>query len=253
MKKIIVLSVILTLFIATNGFPQILKVATGEYLPTIGENLKHGGYATHMLTLAFENQGIKLDIKYLPWKRAIIMTQGGQYDLTFWWFWTEEKQQKFYYGDALLESDTYFFHLKSKQFDWKTYDDLKPYKVGLTRGYSYTKELRDMVKTGGIEGEEVTSDLQNFKKLLLERIDIFPMTKREGLYLICKIFPPEQTARITFHPKILVSSNGHTIFPKSQKNSKKLMELYNEGLKTITEQGIVEKYKIKLINGWYEK
>ena len=253
MRKIVFLSLILIFLPVTNGFSQTLKVSTGEYSPTIGSKLKHGGYATHMLTLAFENQGIKLDVEFLPWKRALIGTKSQKFDLSFYWYCTQERQRDFYCGEAILESEIYFFHLKSFPFDWRSYDDLIPYFIGLTASYHYSDELTAMIRAGKIRTHETTKDIDNVKTLLAKRIDLFPMTFLEGQYLITKSLPAELANKITFHPKALLKSTGHPLFPKKGKDSLKWMAIYNQGIKNIREQGILEEYKIKMINGWYEQ
>lgn len=52
---------------------------------------------------------------------------------------------------------------------------------------------------------------------------------------------------------LLTENTGNPLFPKSKQGSMKLMKLYNKGLKTITEKGIVAEHQKKLIEGWYEK
>lgn len=237
----------------TNGYSQVLKVGTGEYSPTIGSKLKYGGYASHMLSLAFESQGVQIKIEYVPWKRAMIGAQKGNYDITFYWFCTEERQIEFYCGDALVESKIHFFHLKSLPFDWHNYNDLEPYFVGLTASYHYSDELTQMLNAGQLNSHVTTRDIDNINMLLGSRIDIFPMTILEGLYLIHNSFTPEQANKITYHPKALKEPTGHPLFPKNNENSLKWLSIYNKGLKEIKEQGIFEEYKIKMINGWYEK
>lgn len=252
MFKLILLFVAFLLSASVNADPITLKVGTGEYSPTIGAKLKHGGYATHMLTLAFESQGITLDIEYVPWKRAMIGTKNGDYDFTFYWFCTEERRQDFYCGDALVESRIHFFHLKSLEFDWQNYEDIKPYFIGLTASYHYSNELTQMVNEGKVRTHVTTRDKDNVNMLLANRIDLFPMTVLEGLYLIHNSFPPESANQITYHPKALTTPTGHPLFPKNNLSSKKWMDLYAKGIKKLKEQGTLEAYKLKMINGWYE-
>lgn len=253
MRPSIFLSLILIFFPVTNGFTQTLKVGTGEYSPTIGSGLKHGGYATHMLTLAFENQGIQLEIEFLPWKRALIATKNQNYDLTYYWYCTEERQLDFYCGDAIWESQIYFFHLKAFSFDWQNYEDLTPYFIGITASYHYSNELTDMVRAGKVKAHETTKDIDNVNMLLAKRIDIFPMTAMEGQYLINQSLSAEQANKITYHPKALLNTTGHPLFPRNNKESLKWMEIYNQGIKNIREQGVLDTYRKKLIEGWYEK
>ncbi len=232
---------------------KAVTVATGDYPPTLGRNLKHYGYANHILKLAFETQGIETKFIFLPWKRAIVSTKKGGYDLTNYWFCSEKRKKDFLCGDAVFKSNFYFFHLKSTKFDWKNYNDLKKYKFGLTLGYTYTDEFVKMVNNGEIQGDWVPKDEQNLGKLLIGRIDIFPMSELEGLYLLRKSFTSEEADRITYHPKPLLIGSAHPLFPKSRSNSEKLLQLYNKGLENIISKGLQQKYNDKMIEGWYDE
>lgn len=255
-EGVIKLSLLLLAFIFSplaSLAAQTLTVATGEYSPTIGSKLKHGGYTTHMLTLAFENQGIQVDIQFMPWKRALIGTKNQNFDLSFYWYCSKDRQLDFYCGEAIWESEIYFFHLKSFAFDWQDYDDLTPYFIGLTASYHYSDELTQLVRAGKVRTHETTKDIDNVKTLLAKRIDIFPMTALEGQYLINKSLPTALANKITYHPKALLKTTGHPLFPKANKDSLKWMGIYNQGIKNIREQGILDIYRQKLIEGWYEQ
>ncbi len=229
------------------------RLSFRDWPPTLGKDLKHGGYANHMVKLSFETQGIKTKFLFLPWKRTIELTREGKYHLTNFWFCTERRKKDFLCGNAIMDSNYYFFHLKSTKFDWKNCNDLKKYKIGLTLGYSYTDEFVKMIKDGELKGEWVAKDEQNFAKLLSGRIDIFPNDELVGRYQLRRDFSPEQVGRITYHPKPLVVRSGHPLFPKSRSDSKKLLKLYNKGLEIITANGLPQKYENKMIEGWYDK
>lgn len=235
------------------AYIDTLEVVTGEYPPTVGKDLKHYGYAAHMLVLAFESQGYKVNIHFLPWQRAYDATLEGKYDLSFWWWCSERRQNDFFCGDPLFETKGYFFHLKSTDFDWKDYSDLQEYKMGLTIGYAYTKELRKMVEEKKIKAEEIRSDLLNFKKLLVGRIDIFPITDIEGEYLINKHFSKEDASRFTNHELPFVITNARPLFPISNSNSRVLIEAYNKGIESLQKQGVMDHYLLKMLEGWYDK
>lgn len=145
------------------------------------------------------------------------------------------------------------FHLKTRQVNWETLDDLKAYKFGLTLGYTYSDEFVKMVNGGEIQGEWIPTDVQNFTKLLKSRIDIVPIAEAVGLYLLSRDFPPEQRARITYNTRPLVVQTAHLLFPKSRADSKKYLALYNKGIEILKADGILENYYDKMIMGWYSK
>ncbi len=249
-----ILVFIFTFSITTSCFAEeTIVVATGDWPPTLGKDLKHGGYANHMLKLSFETQGIKTKFLFLSWKRSMEVTRRGEYHLTNYWYCSEKRKKDFLCGNAILHTNYSFFHLKSTKFDWKNYNDLKKYKIGLTSSYTYTDEFVKMINDGELNGEWVSTDIQNFGKLLLGRIDIFPMFDLVGNYMLKIELSPEQIGRITVHPKPLILDTVHPLFPKSRSDSKKLLKLYNKGLEIVISKGLLQKYKDKMIEGWYDK
>ncbi len=255
MKKTLLNLLILPFLIASSFCfaEETIVVATGDWPPILGKDLKHGGYHNHMLKLCFETQGIKTKFVFLPRNRALEKTRVGGYHLTTAWFCSEKRKKDFLCGDPISSTNYHFFHLKSTKFDWKNYNDLKKYKIGVTLGYTYTDEFVKMVNDGELKGHWVSRDDQNFSKLLRGRIDIFPIDSLVGSYKLRREFSPEQIGRITYHPKSLEDRSAHPLFPKSRSDSKKLLKLYNKGLEIVISKGLYQKYKDKMIEGWYDK
>ncbi len=247
------LLIFLFILISSICFGQeTISVATGEFPPTVGSKLKHYGFASHMLSLAFKTQGIKTKFIFLPWIRAYKITKTGKYHATSSWFCTKRRQKDFYCGKRVVKTDFYFFYLAATNFHWETLNDLKKYKIGLTLGYTYNDEFIKMVKDKKLNIQEVENDKQNFSKLFMGRMDIFPMELIGGYYILRKNFAPEQLYKIKHHPKPLHNSTAHPLFPKTRKDSKKLLKTFNKGMDIITKKGIFEKYELKLIQGWYD-
>ncbi|MEJ2097738.1 MAG: hypothetical protein P8Y38_11535, partial [Deltaproteobacteria bacterium] len=48
---------------------EIITIATLEYAPWTGKNLKDHGFVNHVITEAFQPKGYTVKYTYLPWKR----------------------------------------------------------------------------------------------------------------------------------------------------------------------------------------
>ncbi|WP_442965958.1 hypothetical protein [Psychromonas sp. Urea-02u-13] len=64
-------------------------------------------------------------------------------------------------------------------------DDLKNIQIGATIAYSYGQEFDEADKSDQLQVQRVTSDLQNFKKLFNDRVQIVDV----GYYLLQTEFP----------------------------------------------------------------
>jgi len=233
---------------------ETVTIATGEYPPFASKELKHYGFTSQVVKEAFAKSGYDVQFKFVPWKRALESTKILKYDATSFWFVTEEKQKIFHYSDAIFEEKTAFFHLKTTILpDWKNLADLSKFRFGATRGYSYTKEFWQAGKNGTLQIEEASSDKTNFKKLLKERIDIFPSGIVVGYGILNQSFDNAMVNKLTYHPKILRSSTTHVLFPKKSPKAEKLLKAFNEGLIKLRAEGLYDKYEDDLMGGRYKK
>jgi polar amino acid transport system substrate-binding protein len=257
MKNYLKVLVVLSVWLYVSSHVQAMEtvtIATGEYPPFASKSLKHNGFTSQVVVEAFKKSGYKVAFKFLPWKRALESTKAAKYDATSFWFVTEEKKQVFHYSDAIFEEKTAFFHLKTKQLpNWNKLADLSGFKFGATRGYSYTKEFWEAAKNGVLKIEEASSDKTNFKKLLKERIDIFPSGIVVGYGILNQSFDNAIVSKLTYHPKILRKSTTHVLFPKKGPKSQKLLKAFNDGLLKLRADGLYDKYEDDLLEGRYKK
>ena len=121
---------------------KIITIATLEYHPWTGKNLKFNGFVNHVITEAFRRGGYTVKYAYLPWKRAVGETKRGDYAALSYTYFSKDREKEFYLSDPISAEKIVLFHLKTNPIkDWKNLDDLKIYKIGATRGYTYTKEF----------------------------------------------------------------------------------------------------------------
>jgi polar amino acid transport system substrate-binding protein len=137
--------------------------------------------------------------------------------------------------------------------DWKTLDDLKNYKFGATRGYTYTKEFWEAEESKRLDADVTDSDRQNFKKLLAGRIDIFPSGLVNGYSILRKEFDASESDLISFHPKPLSKTTGHLALTRSSKNSGNLLRIFNQGLAELKKEGLYNKFRDDLLAGKYSQ
>jgi len=103
------------------------------------------------------------------------MAKHGEYDGASFWGYNAEREIDFYYSDVLIEGPIVFWHLKSYKFDWNTFEDLRGISIGAMLGEYYGDEFKNAEKSEKIRVERVPKEVQNFLKILAERIQIFPL------------------------------------------------------------------------------
>jgi len=138
------------------------------------ENGEIKGISVDIVEEAFKRMGYKVTKKILPFSRAIELLKNGEIDMI-----TDVKNTIKYQEigifskEPIITTKTSLF-VKSDsniKFDGNILD-LKSYKIGVIRDYTYGEAFDNAVKNKTIKVEEVDDKLQNINKLLDDRLDI---------------------------------------------------------------------------------
>lgn len=230
---------------------RTMHVAIGEWPPFVSENLQHYGLAARIVTEAFDAVGNDVKYRFYPWKRAYLETTQGDQDATAIWTRTPQREDEVFFSEPVLVANKVFFHLESTEFDWDSISDLEGYTVGATRGYGYGDEFDLAVEEGRINVEYVDSDLQNFKKLILGRIDLFPMTKAVGYSILNTEFSKEDRAKVTSHERPVQQAVFHLLFSKAVRQNPAMVDRFNRGLARLRSEGKIAQYVRESEQGKY--
>ncbi|MCG8616919.1 MAG: transporter substrate-binding domain-containing protein [Desulfobacterales bacterium] len=154
------------------------------------------------------------------------------------WAPTPEKKADVLFSDPVILHTKVFFHLKEFPFDWASLKDLKGLRIGATKEYTYGDEFDRAAKKGTISVEFVPRDIQNLKKLLGGRFDVFPSDIDVGYDLLNANFIPADISRVTHHPKPIQQTGTCVILTKSApEKSQHLLERFNRGLEKLKANG----------------
>lgn len=230
---------------------ETVVISTGEYPPYNSESFTHFGLMPRIITEAFKSQGIEAVYQFYPWARAYEMSKAGKVDATAHWYFSEERVADHFYSDTLIEETAVWFHLKGTSFDWARLEDLGKYRIGAVRGYTYTKRFYELIQSGVLEVEFVSDDEQNYRKLLLGRIDAVPEVVDIGLYLLHTHYPPTTVAAVTQHPKAFFKATTHLLFPRGKRGSERLRDIFNKGLEYLRRRELIEKFTLESRQGLY--
>jgi len=234
---------------------EVIRLTNGEWEPFLSQYLPHYGMASHIVTDAFALVDVEVEYGWFPWKRAFqLAKKGKKWDGSVVWGKNAERVKDFWYPkegvyDAL---GNVFFHRKDMKFDWNTIDDLKKYKIGLTSQYAYLG-LKEFIEPNKLQVQWVKSDEINFKKLSKGRIDLFPAGPVEGMEQLRNTLSPEKADLITYHQNSINKSVPmYIIFSQNVEKNKRLMILWNKGIRLLKESGRYQQYLDDVIKGKYK-
>lgn len=246
---------LLLLASAFNVQAETVRLTNGEWAPYVSKNLQHYGVFSHIVTEAFALEGITVEYGFYPWKRGYKAAADGDYDGSLTWAPTPEREKDFYFSEPVTYNKKVFFHLKSRPFTWDSFADLKGLNIGTTAQYTYGDEFDNAAKNKLISAFPVNNDQQNVKKLLAERIDIFPMEIEVGYGLIHSELAPAQAALITNHPKPVTETPICIVISRKipAERASKLLAAFNRGLAKLKESGQYEQLIWNSRQGQYLK
>lgn len=158
-----------------DSLPEFFMV-TEDWKPyNFVENGELKGISVEVLLLMLEKigseQGLQ-DISVYPWIRAYKTTIETPNTILFTTTRTKKRENLFKWVGPIFEIDFNVYALRENNIHINSLADLKKYKIGTLRGDA-TEDV--LVKKAGMkvrDFEQVSSNIQNTRKLALGRIDL---------------------------------------------------------------------------------
>lgn len=232
---------------------QVLNISVGDWPPYLSADLKHNGVIAHLISDLFADEGYSVRFQFLPWPRAYAATAAGRFAASAVWMHKNEREADFLYSAPILDEQFVFFHLKSFPFDWRTPYDLTGLTLGGGLGYSYGAKFDAFLDTGKVHMERVPSDMQNFEKLLKNRVALYPQEINVGYAALHNHFTAADIGKITHHPKPLLNNFSYLMFPRRLEGSQALRERFNRRLQQYRDSGRYQQYFRDLQLGKYQQ
>jgi polar amino acid transport system substrate-binding protein len=225
-KKICVSS-LLFLLIETPSLAntQTIYLNSLEWPPYIGKNLPNQGYVAQFVKSAFAIEGIKLEIKFLPWMRAYKNAKSGISDGLFPEYYSTENEKDFFYSKPFPGGPIGFYKRKDNPIKFSKLVELQSKRIGVVRGYINTK-MFDLATY--LDKHEATTDHINLKKLYFKRLDLIVIDKNVADHLIEKNNPDFRSSLEFMYP-ILEEKPLYIVFSKKSKNVKLNLFHFNKG------------------------
>jgi polar amino acid transport system substrate-binding protein len=181
MRLLVAFAVAVAIFSsATLAAERTLNIAAYDYPPYFSKDLENGGFMTEIIVEAFKRSGHNVEIPFLPWKRALEGTKSGKHDGLFTIWYRPEREEWFVYSDPLPANELGFYKRKDQDISFKTIEDLKPYTIGVGRGYALPPGFDE----ASLKISEVKDDEVSLRKLHKGRVDLVLTDKILGKYII---------------------------------------------------------------------
>lgn len=233
---------VLLFVLCSSLYARSIVLATTAWEPYIGPDMQGQGYVAEVAREALSRSGHSLRLVFLPWARAVQMAKQGKADGYLPEYDSQQLRQQFLFSAPFPGGPVGFFKLRDRtDIRWSGLDNLKPYRIGVVRGYVNTPEFDARTD---LRKQYVNSDETNLRMLLTGRIDLMVADEYVG-YALARTLSPVAAARVEFLHPPLEDKDLFVCFPAHLPGSSELLKDFNQGLKQLKDDGTLEKLRAR--------
>ena len=237
---------LLSLLLCASARAEVLHLATGDdYAPFTGKALPGQGMLTQVVRAALAEQGSAITLDWLPWNRGYLKARRVEYDATFPYVRSAEREAEFLYSAPIYVSEQYIF---SRAGDHIELDDL-PAMIGrrlcYPLGWQPPPVIQQLLDAGQLVRHSPAGLNECALLLLMERDDFFISDRRLGeTALRLTGVPVEQFRR---SESAISSSTLHLIVPRRHPQAAVIIAQFNQGLALLRANGDYQ----RLLERWH--
>lgn len=222
---------------------EVVTAAQDPWPPFVQKGVDPG-ISVEIATEAYKTQGYELQMKVMPWTRAMNEVKNANVDLIIAAWKTAERTQFLRYSEPYANNRIKFITLASDTFEFNGLDSLKGKSVGVARGYAYGEAFN---AAGGFKRPTANDLIANLRKLSSKRID---MTLEDEIVAKAQMSANDlDSNKFRFTDNALSDNPVYVVSGISNSRSEKLIAAFNKGLSEIKKNGtfdkVMEKYGVK--------
>jgi polar amino acid transport system substrate-binding protein len=245
MKKIVFFLIVALFYSTPCVAGKRFTFLTVDFPPYYGKDLPNYGWVSEVAKAALEIQGYEVEIKFVPWIKALEDTQAGYYDALLGAYHTRERAEKYYFSAPLAQVRTGLFKRTDKEVSFKELKELKDYKIGVVEGYATSKQF-DMAD---YLNKVAVSNLDVGLKMLYEgSLELMADSEVVGHYRLKHFLEKKEPgirSKIEFIKPVLAMNKIYVAISKNAPNPHRKLIDFNQGLRKIYLNGSFRKIKRK--------
>lgn len=206
------------------------------------------GLAVDIVNATFARMGHTVSVEIYPWARALTLVRQGQRDCVFTIFHTAERARFLDFSKESIIPQIIYFYARddhSVQFDGD-FATLGKLRVGTVLSVNYGARFEAARPSLAIR--EVATLEQNFRKLVLGRVDLIPSNLYTASYTLDKLRATGLAGSITKLPQAVESVPSYIAF-SSEKKLTAVRDRFDVELRALIASGeyrrLLERHRIE--------
>jgi polar amino acid transport system substrate-binding protein len=203
---------------------QEINIVTLDWPPYISRELCNKGWALQLAVAVLTSQGYDVNIRFLPWSRAVLTAEQGKADILYPEYFIENTAPSDHVNSALrhellalsrpLPGGNIVFMKRKNDPDHFDGDinSIKNLRIGVVRGYQNFPAFDSMMDRGELNTIKAKNDLHLMKLLIGKRVDLIIGDPKVLRYTVAHSAMPEAT-------KTKILSTAVIVQPALQYNS----------------------------------
>lgn len=243
--RLVLLGVLWGGLVAGTGVPAgaVDLVSGDDYAPFSGKDLPGGGLATALVRQAFAQEEVSVSIDFRPWQFGYRQVQEGDYDATYPYIWTQERNDLFLYSDPLISYHYLLFSSQDNPIEAARMEDLTGLRVCLPVGWALEHSLAPLIAAGQLVEQRAADVPACLRRILAGQSDFIVLDTWTGPQYLRQA---GLTGRM-HRSQLSKASILYLIVPRSRPKAAALIDRFNKGLERLRAQGgydaIIKKYR----------
>ncbi|QFU05338.1 Bacterial extracellular solute-binding protein, family 3 [Pseudoalteromonas sp. THAF3] len=171
-------------FIVDAGFERNVIVATLDWPPYLGRNQCQGGWLLHYMAALLLQAGYNPEFRFLPWARAVRMTELGHADILAPEYEIESsapsdvipgstRLNHLALSSALAHAPVHYVAAADSAITQAPQiSELPNYSLGIVRGYQNAPQVDQVIDSGQVIVQQAIDDAQNLNLVVNGRVNL---------------------------------------------------------------------------------
>lgn len=234
LKIMIRLLPILFILMSFNVQSRTINMVTVDWAPFYSSELEKNGVVTAIVQEALRRSDLESTIRFIPWKRALVLVENGEYDAVMGGYYTDARAEKYLYSDPIFDVDVGLVALKELGFSrYDSLQDLTPYRIGVSLGWANGKAFDE---ADYLTKEEASNQILNVRKLFRQRVDMIAISFAVFQYETNSLNHSKLEDVVYIQPP-LSKSSLYLLVSKNILDGQDVVHAFNRGLNQMRKDG----------------